>query len=88
MRDVDTAFVEDILDVAQREQIADIHHHGQADDFRGGFEISKEGRGCHCAKVAALLSAATDFNLTLPVRNGTLSPVEFERQQNMSAEGV
>lgn len=44
MRDIDAPLVEEILDVLQRERIANIQHHGQADDFRGGFELSEEGR--------------------------------------------
>ena len=43
LRDIDTPCVENILDVPPRERISDIHHHGQTDDFRRGFEVSEDG---------------------------------------------
>ncbi|WP_444967966.1 hypothetical protein [Roseovarius pacificus] len=39
MTDVYTAFVEQILDVAQRQRKSHIHHHCQADDLGAGFEV-------------------------------------------------
>tara|TARA_R110000744_G_scaffold125730_3_gene231484 strand:- start:45915 stop:46100 length:186 start_codon:yes stop_codon:yes gene_type:complete len=39
MRDVDAAFVEQILDVAKKEREPDIHHQRKADDFGRRFEI-------------------------------------------------
>jgi hypothetical protein len=33
MADIDTALMEQILDVAQREREADVHHHRELDDF-------------------------------------------------------
>ena len=41
MSDVYAPFVEQILEVAQRQREADIHHHGEADDFRRRLEISE-----------------------------------------------
>ena len=39
MRDVDTAFVQEIFNVTQREREADIHHHRKADDLGRCFAI-------------------------------------------------
>jgi hypothetical protein len=39
MRDIDPALVKQILDIAQRERKADLHHHGQANDFGRCLEI-------------------------------------------------
>ena len=41
MTDVDTAFVQQILDLAQRQRIADVHHHRQADHPRETIEIAE-----------------------------------------------
>jgi len=63
------------------EHAADVHHHRQADDHAG----------CSCPEgYRPAFGAQADFPLTLPynpkrkhVRNGMLSPVEFERQQKI-----
>src|SRR5271170_6469551 len=39
--DVDPAFGQQILDVAQRQRISHIHHHDQTDDLRRAVEISE-----------------------------------------------
>jgi hypothetical protein len=41
MADVDPSFVQQVLDVPQREREPDMHHPRQADDLRRGFEIAK-----------------------------------------------
>ena len=38
MTGFDTAFVQQILDIAKRQREPDIEHHGQADDLGTGFE--------------------------------------------------
>jgi transposase len=47
VRDIDSTLVQQILDVAQRERIPHVHHHGEADDFRRCFEVPKQGQGAH-----------------------------------------
>jgi hypothetical protein len=39
--DVDPALEEQILDLPQRERIADVHHHREADDRRRAVEAAK-----------------------------------------------
>ncbi len=39
--DVDTAFMEQILDIAKRQSKPDVHHHRKADDFRRRLEIAE-----------------------------------------------
>jgi|AntAceMinimDraft_1070359.scaffolds.fasta_scaffold44376_2 hypothetical protein len=39
--DIDPAFVEKVLDVAQRQGESDIHHHAKLDDLRRGFKVAK-----------------------------------------------
>lgn len=46
VRNIDTAFVEQILDIAQRQRGANIHYHGELNDFGRGFEVT-EGRSGH-----------------------------------------
>ncbi len=41
MVDINAALVEQVLDIAKRKQEPDVKHHGQADDFRAGFELPK-----------------------------------------------
>ena len=38
--DVDAAFKQNVLDLAQRQRIADVHHHREADDFGRPVEVS------------------------------------------------
>ena len=39
--DIDTPFVEQVLDVAKRQREPDVQHHRQPDDFTARFEIAK-----------------------------------------------
>jgi len=41
MTDVDAALEQQVLDLAQRQRIPDVHHHREADDFGGTVEISE-----------------------------------------------
>ncbi len=39
--DVDATLEQNVFDLAQRQRIADIHHHGQPDDLGRGLEITE-----------------------------------------------
>src|SRR6202789_1402614 len=41
MADVDPALGQELLDVAERERISNVHHHDQTDDLRRAVEISE-----------------------------------------------
>lgn len=41
MRDVDTSLVEQVLDIPQRQRVADVHHYRQADDLGVGSGIAE-----------------------------------------------
>ena len=41
MADVDTALEQQILDLSQRQWVADIHHHREADDFGRTVEVAE-----------------------------------------------
>src|SRR5271156_6834183 len=63
MADVDPAFGQQILDVAQREWISHVHHHDQTDDLRRAVEISE--RVAHGMKLPRR-EAARAFRLPPP----------------------
>jgi len=42
MADIDAALEQNVLDLAQRQRIPDIHHHRQADDFGRRVEITEQ----------------------------------------------
>lgn len=65
MRNVDAPLMELILDIPQRERIADVHHHRRADDLGGRLEVSKYAGVRHATDLPALpLSRQPDFPLT------------------------
>ena len=39
--DIDTALEQQVLDLAQRQRVPDIHHHREADNFGRAVEISE-----------------------------------------------
>ena len=41
MADIDTAFMQQIFDISEREWKPDVHHHSKADDLRTGSEVPK-----------------------------------------------
>jgi len=43
MADVDASFVQQVLDIAERQGKPDVHHNRQADDFRAGPKILEWG---------------------------------------------
>ncbi|MCZ8163873.1 MAG: hypothetical protein O9315_17855 [Beijerinckiaceae bacterium] len=47
MRDVDPPLVQKVLDVPQRERVADLHHHRQTDDLQACLEIPKDAGVAH-----------------------------------------
>lgn len=49
--DVDPAFVQDILNLAQAERVPDVVHHRQFDDFGAGFEVLERGGAGHIARL-------------------------------------
>jgi hypothetical protein len=54
--DVDTALVEQILDVPQRKREPHIEHHCKADDLRARFEVLERGALCHPKTLAGARS--------------------------------
>ena len=42
MAEVDTALEQEIFDLSQRQRVADIHHHREADDLGRTVEVAKE----------------------------------------------
>ena len=83
MGDVDSALVEEILDIPQGEGIPNVHHHRQTDDFRRRFEVPKEGLGAHPRTLAGLPSRATVFILTEPSHRGEKVPTWVESRWNI-----
>ena len=49
--DLDAALVQQILNVAQRERVSNIDHHGQADDFGAGPEVPEGAALGHPARL-------------------------------------
>jgi hypothetical protein len=47
MRDIDAAFMQQILDVPKRQRLTDIHHHREADDLGRGLEIPENAGVAH-----------------------------------------
>jgi len=43
--------MQDIFNLAKAERIANVIHHGQADDFRGGFKVFEDILCCHSPKL-------------------------------------
>jgi hypothetical protein len=64
MADINAAFVEQVLDIAQRERESDIQHHRQADDFLAGLEILEWIAFCHTGRLGR--------------RQRRLNPVSFD----------
>ena len=69
MADLDAALVQEVLDVAQRERVSDIEHHGQADDLGAGLEVPEGGALGHLREARRQpQSAQANFALTVPER--------------------
>lgn len=50
MADVDTAFLQKLLNIAQRKRKPNLQHHGQADDLGLRLELWDVGTLCHPEK--------------------------------------
>ena len=50
MGDIDPPLVQQVLHIPQRQRISDVHHHGQADDLRSGFEVAEDAGTAHTIK--------------------------------------
>ena len=66
MADLDTAFVQQILNIPKRKWKPHIHHNCQADDFGRRLEVAKWGAVCHQATLGPPLPTSTSFLLTVP----------------------
>ena len=53
--DIDAPFVQEVLDIAQRQRKANIHHDCQADDLRRRLEVAKRGALRHCRRLTCSL---------------------------------
>ena len=53
MCDVDAALMKEVFDVAQRQYLADNHHHSEADDLGRGLEVAEDVRVTHPVRLAA-----------------------------------
>src|SRR5271166_1800751 len=73
MADVDPPLGQQILDVAQRQRVPDVHHHDQTDHFWRAVEISK--RVAHGPKLPQP-EAARKIGLTLPVHAAATTPAQ------------
>ena len=51
--DIDAAFVQQILDIAERKGKANVHHDRQANDLRARLEVAKGAAFCHPATLSA-----------------------------------
>jgi hypothetical protein len=49
--DFDTALMQQVFNVAERQGKSNIHHYCQADNLRAGFEVAEWGVHCHPAKL-------------------------------------
>lgn len=56
MGDVDTALVQQVLDVLQRQRVAIIHHRRQADDLGAGLDVAEVARVAYALKTNAARS--------------------------------
>jgi hypothetical protein len=66
MADLDAALMQEVLDVAERERIADIEHHRQADDFGARLEVPEGGALGHLARLGDSPILLKEFALTTP----------------------
>ena len=64
MADVDTTFEQDVFDLAQRQRIADVHHHRETDDLGRAVKITKEM--VHYHRLREVPFQLNRFSLTMP----------------------
>ena len=66
MADLDAPLMQEVLDVAQRERVADIEHHRQADDLGAGLEVAEGGALDHLTRLGGKVSPLKEFAMTTP----------------------
>ena len=71
MADVDPALEQQVFQIAQRQRIANVHHHHEADHLGRGVETPERtrwlaGAGMLCPYSAPLTLPAAHFGLTMP----------------------
>lgn len=76
MADLDAAFMQMVLDIAERQREPDVHHHGQANDLGRGLEVPEREALGHPARLGDRPARLTDFALTLPLRYIHLSEAD------------
>ncbi len=64
MADIDAALEEEVLDLAERERVADIHHHREADNLGRAVEAAE--RVPHRQRLRAAAGALEPVSLTVP----------------------
>ena len=52
MAGIDASFVQQVLDIPQRQRKADVQHRCQTDNLGAGFEISEGAALCHPKQLA------------------------------------
>ena len=72
MSDVDAELMQEVLDVAQRQRVADVHHYRQADDLQARLEVSKRGVHGHLGRVGRVLPSLKPvcFEIAIKLANG------------------
>jgi hypothetical protein len=59
--DVDTALVQEVLDVPERQRIPDVHHHCKADNLGRRFEVAEDASVAHPDRLAARSASGKPF---------------------------
>ena len=67
MADLDAPLMQEVLNVAQRERVADVEHHCQADDFGAGLEVPEGGVLGHFTRLGGKVIPLKEFALTAPL---------------------
>ncbi|OIQ71714.1 hypothetical protein GALL_466670 [mine drainage metagenome] len=65
--DLNAALMQQVLNVAQRQRISNIHHHRQADDFGRRLEVPEPGSLGHGRRLRDRPARLKDFALTAPL---------------------
>lgn len=66
MAGLDTALMQEVLDVAQRQRVADVERHRQADDFWAGLEIAEGARFGHPGRLGGQIASLKKVPVTAP----------------------
>ena len=87
MSDVDAALMQEVLDVAQRQRVADVHHHRQADDLRARLEGLKRGLPGHLGRVGRVLPSLRPVCSDKGRKGGSVATKSQIRRPNKIADG-